>query len=137
MSSRQEMESKRRLVQRLAAEAEAAFARKKGAAAGEDEGLEALEPDKNLIEMLGCHVGVPIACHSSVVLGCFGTFDLGTTWWFLSGQTRATQGSEATVGVSWQNWKEEEQRDRQAEQCHGERQSQPGPRGGRTHHEFH
>jgi hypothetical protein len=40
------MESKRRLVQRLAAEAEAAFARKKGAGWDEDEGLEPLEPDK-------------------------------------------------------------------------------------------
>lgn len=51
----EEMESKRRLVQRLAAEAEAAFARKKGAGWDEDEGLEPLEPDKTnnnkLLEM--------------------------------------------------------------------------------------
>eukprot|EP00435_Cladocopium_sp_Y103_P044541 s2276_g12.t1 len=50
----QEMESKRRLVQRLAAEAEAAFARKKGAGSGDDdEGLETLEPDNKLLETPG------------------------------------------------------------------------------------
>ena len=47
------MESKRRLVQRLAAEAEAAFARKKGGGPGdEDEGLET-EPDNKLLETPG------------------------------------------------------------------------------------
>ncbi|CAK9064931.1 unnamed protein product [Durusdinium trenchii] len=48
----EEMESKRRLVQRLAAEAEAAFARKKGQAAGEDlDGAKEDPNPKSLVEM--------------------------------------------------------------------------------------
>ena len=48
----QEMESKRRLVQRLAAEAEAAFARKKGTGVNEDlDGLDGAD-GQPLLEML-------------------------------------------------------------------------------------
>ena len=55
------MESKRRLVQRLAAEAEAAFARKKGAGWEEDEGLEPLEPANNkLLETPGLAARKPL-----------------------------------------------------------------------------
>ena len=50
----QEMEAKRRLVQRLAAEAEAAFARKKGTSGVSEDDLDGLDgaDGQPLLEML-------------------------------------------------------------------------------------